>query len=97
MAQVEKLSQGQYRITGRLDSHTVVAALTQFHSLTLEKNVVVDLSRLEYANSAGLALLLELLSDANKQGRNLSFSGIPSSLMDLAEMSNIETLLMPES
>lgn len=93
MAQVEKLDRDSYRITGALDCQTVTAALTQFHAMDLGPQVTIDLSGLERSNSAGLVLLLELISDAKKQGRKISFTGIPQSLIDLAEMTNVTEFL----
>ena len=95
MAQVEQVEAGVYRITGNLDFSTVTALLTQIRTLSgTGQNVTVDLASLERSNSAGLALLLELLADAKKHGHKVSFSGIPAQLIDLARMSNVDHLLV---
>ena len=97
MASIEQVKAGQYEISGVLDFSTVSALLTQIHGLQLEPIATLDFSRLENANSAGLALLLELLADARKQNRKLIFSGLPDSLLDLAKMSNVKHLLVSDS
>ncbi len=94
MAQIEKVKEGIYRISGNIDFSTVMTLLTQFRNLSLrEKNIVIDLQAVEKANSAGLGLLVELLGYAQKQGQIIRFSNFPESLMDLAVMSNIDQLL----
>ena len=43
---------------------------------------------------AGLALLVELVSVAHKHNHKINFSGLPDTLLDLAEMSNVKHLLV---
>lgn len=95
MAQVEQIASGSYKVTGILDFSTVTALLTQIQTLSgLEREMTLDFSGLEKTNSAGLALLMELLANARKEGRTVHFSGIPETLMDLARMSSVEQLLV---
>ncbi|NNJ92463.1 MAG: STAS domain-containing protein [Gammaproteobacteria bacterium] len=94
MAQIEQLDKNRYRLTGQLNFSTVTAVLTQVHALTLENEVSFDLSMLENSNSAGLALLIELITDARRQNRKITFTGLPDTLLDLAEMSNVKHLLV---
>ena len=94
MAQIEQLGGDRYRLTGELDFSTVTAVLTQYHALTLGKSVSVDLSALERSNSAGLALLMEMVSEAHRKNRKITFTGLPDTLLDLAEMSNVKHLLV---
>ena len=94
MAQVEQVSAGQYKITGALDFSNVTALLTQVHTLSgTDVTMTIDLSSLERSNSAGLALLMELKSDAKRQNRQITFVGIPQLLLDLASMSNVAEIL----
>jgi phospholipid transport system transporter-binding protein len=55
--------------------------------------VEIDLSGVEAANSAGLALLLEWLDMAHARGVCLTYRGIPDSLERIADFSNIRSLL----
>lgn len=97
MGHLEQLDNRRCRLTGRLDFSTVTAVLTQFHALTFENDVSIDLSMLERSNSAGLALLMEMLSDTRRQNRKITFTGLPDALLDLAEISNVKHLLVPDS
>ena len=96
MTQVEQTESGLYKISGNLDFSTVTALLAQVHSLagTDNSEMKVDLSALDRYNSAGLAFLLELVADARKQHRKISFLSVPEQLMDLARMSNVERFLL---
>lgn len=94
MTQVERLDTDVVKISGVLDFSTVTACLKQINALcATDQDVLLDFTALEHVNSAGLALLLELLAEARKQNRNIRFSGIPKQLNDLARMSNVEYLL----
>ena len=94
MAQVEQVDAGHLRVMGVLDFSTVTALFSQIHQLGgSTDDLELDFSSLERSNSAGLALLLELLDAARKQNRKITFSGIPPQLLDLARMSNVEHLL----
>jgi len=94
MAQIEQLEPNLYRLTGQLNFSTVTAVLTQFHALTIEDEITIDFSMLERSNSAGLALWMELVSDARRQNRKIFFTGLPDTLLDLAAMSNVKHLLV---
>ena len=94
MAQVEKKQEGVYLVSGEIDFSTVMPLLTQFRSLSSrERNIQIDLSGLKKTNSAGLAFLMEILAQAQKNGQILKISNIPASLMDLASMCNVDHLL----
>ncbi len=95
MAQVEKLDDGHYRLKGNLDFATVMVVYAQYRNLSVrEKNIQIDLSGLNSVNSAALALLVELKSQASKQQQIMRFTRIPSQILDLARLSNVETLLL---
>jgi len=53
----------------------------------------LDLSRITRADSAGLALLLELTRRARKQGRALSLLAAPPQLLQLASFFGLDDVL----
>lgn len=55
--------------------------------------VVVDLSGVQRADSAGLAVLIDWLAWAQTAGRRLSFIAVPTAILALARLSNVEDLL----
>ena len=57
------------------------------------RTVIVDLSGVTAANSAGLALLLEWQRQARRTGRALFIRNLPRALASLAAMSELESCL----
>ena len=58
------------------------------------KRLVVSLAGVEKANSAALALLLEGLELARHSGCALEYSDMPQELLELARVSNVETIIL---
>ena len=59
-----------------------------------QTSLLVDLTAIERANSAGLALLLEWLDMARNRGVQLRYRALPESLVRLAAVSNLGDLLV---
>jgi phospholipid transport system transporter-binding protein len=59
------------------------------------RHVVLDLSGVSHANSAGLALLLEWQRVARQTGTGLSVRSLPAALANLAAMSELGPYLPP--
>lgn len=55
--------------------------------------LVLDCAGVERSNSAGLALLLAWLRDAQAAGRPLTIAGLPSELRQIADVSDALELL----
>jgi phospholipid transport system transporter-binding protein len=53
----------------------------------------VDLSRVTEADSAGLAVLVEWLATARKRGTKVRYEGIPSQILAVARISDLEEML----
>jgi phospholipid transport system transporter-binding protein len=83
-----------FRISGVLDFDSVPAIFSEsLARFGTSGELVVDLSGVTRANSAGLALLLEWRRLARKPGRSLSIRNAPAALRNLAHVSELETLL----
>jgi len=81
-------------VEGVLDFESVVPLLAQSRSQFAGKERLdVDLQGVRRANSAGLALLLEWLDLAHRQGISLRFCNLPESLVRLAAVTNVSGLL----
>lgn len=93
-ARIEPAGDRHFRVSGVLD-YATVAALEARGRLLLAAtaDAVVDLSGVERANSAGLALLLEWLDQARAARRRLRYEGVPESLLEIAATSNVAVLL----
>ncbi|WP_293369293.1 STAS domain-containing protein [Nevskia sp.] len=82
-------------LEGELSFARVPHWLTQADALASAE--ALDLSRVSRADSAGLALLLELSRRAQRQGHALRLLGAPMQLVQLATFFGLEGVLRFES
>jgi len=90
------LSQGisRYALAGELDFQTVAGLLPEGNRMLAgEGPLDLDLVEVREANSAGLALLLEWIDLAGRRGRPLRLYNLPESLVHLADLANVGSLL----
>jgi phospholipid transport system transporter-binding protein len=96
MSQVElqEVSEGRVWVTGVLSFSSVNQALKLMQPL-LERNeaILVDLSAVERADSAGLALLVEWVARAKQNGIELTYCDIPQQMLAIARVSGLDALL----
>jgi phospholipid transport system transporter-binding protein len=55
--------------------------------------LTVDCSGVGASDSAGLAVLIDLLANATKRGRTLQFWNLPSGIVAAAKISDVDTML----
>lgn len=85
---------GRWTLAGSLDFATVPGAWSQLEKLLRAGGpVTLSLGGVTQANSAALALLLEARDLARRSGSALRLVEVPAELLDLARMSQCETLL----
>jgi phospholipid transport system transporter-binding protein len=95
-ASFEVLDGGRSRAIGSLHFTTVSALLTQgIEAINSGRADVIDLADVTASDSSGLALLIEWLSVAEAAGRVLKFENVPTQLLQLARLSDVEELLVP--
>ena len=88
-----------WHLSGVLDFSTVTSLTAEAAAVFRDQaarglmHIEIDLSGLESANSAGLALLLEWLEMAHAHGIRLVYRHLPDSLNRIAMVSNLQTLL----
>jgi phospholipid transport system transporter-binding protein len=89
---------GRFRVSGVLDFASVGALETASRPLlAAAPDAVVDLAGVERANSAALVLLIEWLAQAQRTNRRIRFAGLPRSVLEIAEVSNVTRLLPVEA
>lgn len=87
-------SDGGYRVVGGLVFATARDLLTQSApAFASDGDLAIDLSNVDGADSAGLALLIEWSRLANERQRVLRFAGAPAQLRALAKISDLDDLL----
>jgi phospholipid transport system transporter-binding protein len=81
-------------LSGALSFADAAQALVQLRTtLRGRANVSVDLSGVERADSAGLAVLLAVAGDARRDKQLLRFESAPEGLLALAQLCEVENLL----
>ncbi|MGB5539217.1 MAG: STAS domain-containing protein [Gammaproteobacteria bacterium] len=85
---------GSWLLEGELDYYTVPGVLaSSARRMTGEGSIRVDLKGVTRADSAGLALLLAWLRDAERAGRSISFVNVPAQLQSIARVCGLEEIL----
>lgn len=96
-AELTQQNQQKYSISGALDFSTVpelmkrAAVYFQSHKPSELTKVEVDLSQVTACNSAGLALMLEMVKDARNKGLDLHFKNLPEALLTIAKAYGVES------
>ncbi len=87
----------EHALDGSLTFKTVMAKRVELLKLIdkvdVEKRFTLSLFNVLHADSAGLALMLEILRYAKRQGVTLTFTHVPKQLMALAEFCRIKKVL----
>lgn len=85
---------GQISLAGELSFSSVPQLLRQSPVVfSGQQPIVLDLAGVHWADSAGLALLLEWLAQARRLGRPLHFVHVPEQILHMAEVSGLQGLL----
>lgn len=92
---LQDLGEGRFSLAGQVSFHTAETILRESTKLfAAHERIRVDLSAVERTDSAGLALLLEWISQASKSGQQIEFDEIPKKIHAIAETAEIDELLM---
>lgn len=95
IASFEAQSGERARIAGPLDLDSVSALLSVGDdAIRRGQAAVIDLAGVTHTDSAGLALLIEWLSVARSDGRALRYENVPTQILHLCQLSEVEALLI---
>ncbi len=93
---------GVIAIAGKLDFTTASEALAAVNeqmlattSATAANNTtqVIDLGAVTHSNSAGLALMIEWLAEAQRSNKTVRFENIPDSLRQISTVCQVDSLI----
>lgn len=71
----------------------IPAGNSDAHSDTPSNIQIIDLADVTQCNSAGLAVLIEWLAEAERTGRNIRFENIPDSLRQISTVCQVDSLI----
>ena len=85
---------GSWSLEGELGAASVPDLLMRAKpALAGSGDIEVDLNAVTRADSAGLALLVELMRESSRNGRRISFNHVPAQLLSIARVSGLEEIL----
>ena len=91
---IDQVSERVYRVSGDLVFATAVEVLLAGKRLlSVSSKVTFDLGGVTRTDSAGLAVLLEWIDAGRGTGAVIEYLNLPRSLLDIARLSNAESLL----
>ena len=93
-AELKRAGDGRLTLSGALDFDTVATLRPLLRRyLRPGEKISVNLKRVGHCNSAGLALLLQWVEDAQQQGSSIRFRNLPHSLTEIADLYNLNSLI----
>lgn len=92
---IERADGNHFVITGELNMQTVPELATSAHALLtgIAGDVSVDLGRVSRADSAGVALLIDLQRQARRQQCTIRFQHLPEQLEQILRLSELHEIL----
>ena len=81
-------------LSGEIDFDSVPSLLTHpGANMVRGSNVRVDLAEVTRVDSAGLAMMVEWLREAQDKGLGISFNNVPEQLQSMARICGLEEIL----
>ncbi|MEW8029503.1 MAG: STAS domain-containing protein [Candidatus Thiodiazotropha sp.] len=94
ITKVERDGAFRFHVQGDMTFSSVKDLLQRSNELfSVVQEFEVDLSRVDHADSAGLALVLEWIAQAAERNARIVFTGIPESMVSIARLCQVESLL----
>ncbi len=91
---IKQGSTGRLEIHGELSFASVPALWRDCRAQYASgKDIDVDLGQVRRSDSAGLALLVEWLREAQRNGASLRFFNIPAQMLEMARASGLDQIL----
>jgi phospholipid transport system transporter-binding protein len=88
---------GRFLLSGELNRNTVNScwrnSISDLLNSSKGETPVIDFAGISQADTAGLAWLLNLLRDANKQNISFTLDNVPETIINLAKISDVDGFL----
>ena len=98
-AEITQHNQEKYIISGVVDFSTVpdlmrrAAEIFKTYKQSKSAKIDIDLSQITLSNSAGLALMLEMVKSARSKNIELHFENLPETLLTIAKAYGVESVI----
>ena len=93
--QIYQDSNGCYLLSGELSYSNVSQVYKKTANLFRKQksNIEIDLSGVTHADSAGIALLVEWLSEARESNKAIHFVNVPQQMLEMVRISSLDRVL----
>lgn len=92
--EIKDLGDGRFELSGAMSFETAAQILRESDRLfSGHSSLSIDFAGVNDADSAGLALLLEWRSRAQRDGTEVQYSGLPQSILSIARTTEVDHLL----
>ncbi len=92
-AHLNEIAVDQWLLTGQLDFKSVPPLSQAPQAWLATKQLTIDLSGVEYSNTAGLVLLIAWLRFAKRNAITMNFINPPAQMRAIAKLSGLEAIL----
>lgn len=93
-ADIQQGNDGRLAISGDLSFDSVAHLWRKIHDWFRDREVLdIDLSGVRRSDSAGVALLVSCLRQAQQSGKTVRFFNIPAQMLALARVSSLDQVL----
>ena len=93
-AKIEREGAFRFQVHGAMTFEHAKSLLQQSAALFASlPELEVDLSRVERADSAGLALMLEWMAQVAERDARVVYTGVPEAILSIARLCQVESLL----
>ncbi|MCU7872102.1 MAG: STAS domain-containing protein [Candidatus Thiodiazotropha sp. (ex Lucinoma borealis)] len=94
ITRVERDGTFRFHVQGDMTFSSVKELLQRSTTLfSSEQELEIDLTEVDHADSAGLALVLEWMAQAAERKAKVVFTGMPESIISIARLCQVESLL----
>ncbi len=94
-AKIQRRDTRTYCVLGPMTFDSVTDLWRQSMDMFSGETVLqIDLAQVTHTDSAGLALLVEWMREASRQGARIDFLHLPAQMLALAEAANLEQVLV---
>lgn len=92
---LDKINDQQYALRGELNMHSVPQLSRDCEAMVaaMKGEVIINLSGVTRADSAGLALLIDWLRAGRRRNFSLHFEQLPDQLMQIAQVCELHSVL----
>jgi len=95
---LKKTPHNQFELSGLLTFETVPVKFGQIQTLLHQQSdMIIDLSGVKRADSAGVAMIMEWVRLARQNGKHIEFLNAPDQMMSIIRMSGLEHILPLDS